>query len=125
MAALSPARKRIAILIVLVGSVLIGERVLSLVAADGDVVAPVARQSASAAEGGARTAVAANDKTELRLRTDRLDARQQALAVKEPSARAPQPKASLFDSVSWRPPDRKSTRLNSSHLDLSRMPSSA
>ena len=104
MAALSPARKRIAILIVLVGSVLIGERVLSLAAADDDVVAPVARQSARAAEGGARTVVAANDKTELRLRTDRLDARQQALAVKEPSTRAPQPKANLFDSVSWRPP---------------------
>ena len=104
MAALSPTRKRIAILIVVVGSVLIGERVLSLAAADDDVVAPVARQGARAAEGGARTAAAAGEKTELRLRTDRLDARQQALAIKEPSARALQTMAGLFDSVSWRPP---------------------
>ena len=105
MAALSPARKRIAILIVVVGSALIGERLLSLAAADGDVVAPATRPGARAADSSARApASTGNDKTELRLRTDRLDARQQALAAKEPSARAPQPKAGLFDSVSWRPP---------------------
>lgn len=103
MAAMSPIRKRIAILIVVVGSVLIGERVLSMAAADDDIVAPVTRPGARAADGGARTAAAATDKTDLRLRTDRLDARQQALAAKDASARAPQPQANPFDSVSWRP----------------------
>lgn len=104
MAALSPTRKRIAILIVVVGSVLIGERVLSLAKADDDdIVAPVARPGARAADGAARTVASGSDKNEVRLRTDRLDARQQALAAKEPSARAPQPQANPFDSVSWRP----------------------
>lgn len=104
MAALSPNRKRIAVLIVVVGSALIGERVLSLAAAEDDVVAPAARQGARAADSGTRAVAAGNDKTDLRLRTDRLDARQQALATKEPRARAPQPQAGPFDSVSWRPP---------------------
>ena len=109
-APLSPTRKRIVILIVVVGSVMIGERVMSLAMAEEDgVVAasvrPSVRPSRSDA-GGSGNAGNPNiaDKTDLHLRTERLDARQQALAATEARARAPQPKASLFDSVSWRPP---------------------
>lgn len=109
-APLSPTRKRIAILIVVVGSVLIGERVMSLaMAEDDEVVAAAVRPSVrptrsdAGGTGNSGNTKSAN-KTDLRLRTERLDARQQALAATEARARAPQPKASLFDSVSWRPP---------------------
>ena len=115
-APLSPTRKRIAILIVVVGSVLIGERVMSLaMAEDDEVVAAAVRPSARPTRsdaGGSGNSGNPNiaDKTELRLRTERLDAREQALAAAAARARAPQPKANLnpnpnpFDSVSWRPP---------------------
>lgn len=104
MAELSPNRKRVAILIVVVGSVLIGHRVLTLSEDDDSVVAPATRQSTRPAETGERAAAGGAEPSDLRLRLDRLDAREQALAALEPRARAPQPKAGLFDSVSWRPP---------------------
>jgi hypothetical protein len=104
MAELSPNRKRVAILVVVVGSALIGHRVVTLSDADEGVVVPAAPQSTRPAETGARAVAGGADPSDLRLRLDRLDAREQALAALEPRARAPQAKAGLFDSVSWRPP---------------------
>lgn len=101
MAALSPNRKRAALAIVLVGSVLIGHRVMSLAAADDEIVAPVARPNARSTDGGGAGAVV-SDRADLVLRTERLDARQQALASQQVSV--PQPQPSLFGSGSWRPP---------------------
>jgi hypothetical protein len=104
MADLSPSRKRVAMLIVVVGSALIGHRVLTVSDTDDGVVAAVARQGTPRAETGARAGAGGADPSDLRLRLDRLDARDQALAALQPRVRAPQPKAGLFDSVSWRPP---------------------
>ena len=98
MAELTPARKRMAVLIIVIGSALIGERVVALMAGDDEVVAPV-----SHARRRPRTEpapAAADSDNSAAVRIDRLVARQQAL---EADAGDVQP-ASLFDAVSWQPP---------------------
>jgi hypothetical protein len=97
MAAMTPARKRIAIAVVVLGGALIAERVIELSGADEPVVEAAAprrvRSAAAAAEGqGGDTA----------LRLDRLDDRQRTLLASAQSAKAVQPP--LFKEVDWTPP---------------------
>jgi hypothetical protein len=102
MAQMNPTRKRIAVVIVVVGSALIGERVYSLAAADIQVD-PVAaaprltpRNPASDVENESAPPASVS------LRIDRLDARQRALS--ESAAAVPEPRQrGLFDNVNWQP----------------------
>ena len=95
MAEMSPARKRVAVAIVVIGAALIAEQVYTLATApDSDVIAPVAKRSKS------RTAVAdAAPASTGEVRLDRLDARQQALAASAPAKTDKTPP--LFESVAW------------------------
>ena len=96
MAAMTPARKRIAIAIVVLGGALIAERVIELTGADEPVVeaaAPRRVRSAGATAQGQGGATA--------LRFDRLEDRQHALDAANESARtAPSP---LFGATNWTP----------------------
>lgn len=97
MAELTPARKRAAVLIIVIGSALIGERVVALMSGDDEVVAPASHlRSRSHAE----PASAAGDTSSSGVRIDRLVARQQALAADADDA----PPELLFDAASWQPP---------------------
>lgn len=100
MAELTPARKRMAALIIVIGSALIGERVVALMAEDDEVVAPVPHARSRPRTEPAATAV---DSANAEVRIDRLVARQQAL---EADADDVLP-TSLFDAVSWQPPAAK------------------
>ena len=94
MAAMTPARKRAAIAIVVLGSALIAERVIELSTADEPVVeaaAPRRVRSATAPGQGGATA----------LRVDRLEDRQHALAAANESARTTTP--TLFGTTHWAP----------------------
>ncbi len=99
MAAMTPARKRIAIAIVVLGSALIAERVIELSGGDDEPVvaaaaAPKRVRSAGAATEGQGGATS--------LRVDRLEDRQHALADSNDSARtAP---SALFGATNWAPP---------------------
>jgi len=109
MAAMSPARKRIAILIVAVGGALIVERVVALSGGEPEISAAVQPRRARAPESAGTepndaptSATAASS-----VRLDRLDARQRAVQVitQPGTPRAAQPL--LFDAVSWQPPAPK------------------
>ena len=91
MAAMTPARKRIAIAIVVLGGSLIAERVIELSGADEPVVeaaAPRRVRSAAATNEGQGGVTA--------LRFDRLEDRQHALEAAHESA-------TLFGTTSWAP----------------------
>lgn len=104
MAELTPSRKRVAMLIVVVGSALIGERVVALMGGDAEVVEPAA-PSASRLRAQPRSIAskAAPDTLAVGVQFGRLDARQRALADDADSA----PQKNLFDTVSWQPPAAK------------------
>ena len=102
MAEMSPARKRIAIGIVVVGSVLIGERVVALMTGDAEVV-EVRPQSVSRPRAQQTTASADPSASELQL--DRLDARQRALARSDLDVGSAG--ATGFDPTAWQPPPSK------------------
>ena len=106
MAELTPARKRVAMLIVVVGSALIGERVVALMGSDDQVVEPAA-PSASRLRAPPRATAsnAAPDASAVGVQLGRLDARQRALAD-DADADGVQQKT-LFDAVSWQPPAAK------------------
>ena len=97
---MSPMRKRIAILIVAVGSGLIAERTLSLAGTEPEVVEPPVRtrtaRNVPAGQGGASAPAAG-------VRFDRLDARQRTFEAAEPAAAGSAPEPALFASVSWAP----------------------
>lgn len=97
MAELTPVRKRMAVLVIVIGSALIGERVVALMAGDDEVVAPV---SHARSRPRAEPAPAGADSANAEVRIDRLVARQQALEADADDA----PPANLFDAVSWQPP---------------------
>lgn len=104
---MTPVRKRLAMLIVVVGAVLIGVRVYSLATADGEAVgsgAPVPpKRAGSAAAAGALDAASAPPAG---LRFDRLDARQLALSERvDPWPRTHQP--TPFGIVAWQAPAPK------------------
>lgn len=112
-----PSRKRLAMLVVAVGSALIVERVVALSAGEGVEAAetraarvaqplddradeaPAARNAADTLDAPQRTA-ASNPEGELRL--DRLARRLEA-----PAAASTAPRGTLFDVVSWQPPAPK------------------
>lgn len=100
MAAMSPTRKRVLLLIVLVGSGLIAERTLSLAGEDDNVVQPPVR-SRPARAAVASDATASSPATGVRF--DRLEARQRALDAADPKTTRGAPKPALFASVSWAP----------------------
>lgn len=102
MAAAHPMRKRLAILIVVVGSALIGERLLALAAADAEVVAPVAAKRTGRDAAADAPAAAPSG-----LRLDRLDARQLELAEGTDPAAPGASRPVLFDSVAWQAPVAK------------------
>jgi hypothetical protein len=95
MAEMSPARKRLATAVVVIGTALIAEQVYSLATApDSDVIAPVTKRAKprTVAADAAPESVGA-------VRLDRLDARQQALAASAPGKTDRTPP--LFESVAW------------------------
>ncbi len=111
---MSPVRKRIAILIVLVGSALLAERLMALASADDtEVVQPVVPKRVAGGVADAARAASAKDAAALsaappgRLRLDRLDARLQALSDSADSPAPTTPRPALFDIVSWQPPAPK------------------
>lgn len=103
MAAPSPSRRQVALLVVVIGGALLVERGVALTSPEPEVVGPrlaatSARANRQRAEG--RTAASAPPAA---LRLDRLDARAQALSEADDSTppRAQQP--ALFDPVTWDP----------------------
>ena len=103
MADMTPARKRMAILIVVVGSALIGERVVALLGDGAEVVAPSANSPTRLRAKSRDTASnAAPDASAVGVQLGRLDARQRSLADDaDDDSAAP---TTLFDAVSWQPP---------------------
>lgn len=98
---MTPSRKRLSILIVLVGAVLIVERAMSLAGKEPEVVEPSVRSRptrAAPTDDGKATAPVAS------VRLDRLEARQQALDAADERKPAGAPKPAPFGSVSWAPP---------------------
>ncbi len=91
-------------LIIVVGSALIGERVVALMGSDDQVVEPAA-PSASRLRAQPRSTAsnASLDASAGGVQLGRLDARQRALADDADSA----PQNNLFDAVSWQPPAAK------------------
>lgn len=100
MAEMTPARKRIAIAILMVGGVLTVERVIALGTEDDSVVAPAAPRPARAPS--AARASAKNDAAAVALRLDRLDGRQATL--KDPGDPDQAAQYQLFNATSWAPP---------------------
>lgn len=106
MAELTPARKRVAMLIVVVGSALIGERVVALMGSDAEVVGPASASSSRLRAKPRSTASnSAPDASAAGVQLGRLDARQRSLAD-DADAESPS-QASLFGAVSWQPPAAK------------------
>lgn len=109
MAEMTRNRKRIAMLIVVVGSALIGERVYSLAAPESDeagkVVVSTRAQRSAAADGEAEGASAPH----AALRLDRLDARLKALSDTDIATdkHADAEPRGLFDAVAWQAPTAK------------------
>lgn len=107
MAEMTRNRKRIAMLIVVVGSALIGERVYSLAAPDSDeadkVVVPKRAQRSAATDSEAESASA----PPAALRLDRLDARQKASSDTATDKHADAERRGLFDAVAWQAPVAK------------------
>lgn len=108
MAEMTSTRKRLAILVVMVGSALIAQRVYSLATDDGAAVQPdepaAPRLVRSAAPGSAHDGASP---LPAGLHIDRLDARKLALSERlDPWSRAQQ--ITPFDSVTWQAPAPKS-----------------
>ena len=102
MAEMSPTRKRIAMLIVVVGSALIGERVVTLTS-DGDEAAEPAPVKRPRSQGRpASSEVDAGASSADTVQAERLDARQRALADGADAAAARSSAArALFEPVAW------------------------
>jgi len=102
MAEMSPTRKRIAMLIVVVGSALIGERVVTLMSDGDEVVVPASVKRPRTQARPASSESVAGTSSAGSVQFERLDARQRALAdgadalaARESAARA------LFEPVAW------------------------
>lgn len=105
MAELTPTRKRVAILIVVLGSALIGERVMTLMGDDTDGVEPSSKPTARA-RSAVRRESGEPEPSASRVRLDRLDARRQMLADGD-ALHSGSSEAALFGPVSWQPPVAK------------------
>lgn len=101
---MTPTGKRVAILIVVVGSALIGARVMTMMGDDSTVVEPVSKPKARARSVALR-ASGEPDASSHRVRLDRLDARRQMLADND-ALRSPE--IPVFAVVSWQPSAPKS-----------------
>lgn len=99
---MTPARQRMALLIVVVGSALIGERVVALMDPDASVVEPAARASNRPRTPPRSPASGPLEASAARLQTDRLD--RERLALADADGDTP---ATVFDAVSWQPPAAK------------------
>ena len=99
MAEMSPTRKRIAMLIVVVGSALIGERVVTLMSDGDEAVEPAAVKRPRSQGRPASSEVDPSASSADTVQAERLDARQRALAdaaaARSSAARA------LFEPVAW------------------------
>ena len=94
-----PVRQRIALLIVMVGSALIGERVVALMGDDSQVVEPATRAANRPRNAQRPSSSSPTESSATRVQLDRLDRTRQS-ASDEPDDSP----AAVFDAVSWRPP---------------------
>jgi hypothetical protein len=101
MDAMSATRKRWLMLSLLIGSVLIAERALSLASVEAEVAEPAARSRASRPSAPAAVAETAPAAT---VRLDRLEARQKELEMADDSRPRGAAQLAPFGSVSWAPP---------------------
>lgn len=102
MAEMSPNRKRIAVLIVVVGSALIGERVMTLMSDGAEVVEPAVASRGKPRSTLASSAAATTPPSATVVQLERLAARQRALAdASAAAAPARTPQAALFEPVAW------------------------
>lgn len=99
---MTPARQRLALLIVVIGSALIGERVVALMGDDAQVVEPTPRASNRPRTALKSSSSGSTEASTLRVQLDRLD-RDRLASSDDPDARDDLP-AAVFDAVSWRPP---------------------
>lgn len=103
---MTPGRKRMALLIVVVGSALIGERVVALMDSDASVVEPT-RQATNRLRATPRVPTSSSaDSSAARVQLERLDRARQALS--EDTDADDQAPTVVFDVVSWQPPAVKS-----------------
>lgn len=117
MAEMTRNRKRVAMLIVVVGIALIGERVYSLATSERDEADPVVVPKRAQRSAAANSEVESASAAPAGLRLDRLDARQKGLSVAvsataaataSPNAkRADVERFGLFDPVAWQLPTAK------------------
>ena len=102
MAEMSPTRKRIAMLIVVVGSALIGERVVTLMSDGDEAVEPAAVKRPRSQGRPASSEVDPSASSADTVQAERLDARQRALADGADAAAARSSAArALFEPVAW------------------------
>ena len=101
MAAMTPARKRIALAIVWIGGALIAERVIALSGDSGEEVVAAVPAKRTSAPSAPRTS-AKSTAASASLRLDRLDDRQHSLQDTDAADQAPPP--GLFTSTNWAPP---------------------
>lgn len=99
---MTPARKRMALLIVVVGSALIGERVVALMGDDASVVEPATRAANRPRAAQRSSSSSPAEASAARVQLDRLDRTRQALSD-EADARD-ESQAAVFYAVSWQPP---------------------
>lgn len=102
MAEMSPTRKRIAMLIVVVGSALIGERVVTLVSGDSEVVEPATGKRATPrAKAGSGESGAADGRSAATVQLERLEARQRSLVDRDAGRAGNSTAGDLFEPVAW------------------------
>lgn len=102
MAEMSPTRKRIAMLIVVVGSALIGERVVTLMSGDSEVVEPATGKRATPrAKAGSGESGAADGRSAATVQLERLEARQRSLVDRDASRAGNSTAGDLFEPVAW------------------------
>ena len=102
---MTPARKRMALLIIVVGSALIGERVVALVEGEATVVEPTTKLSGRARTERRYPSSDPREPSLARVQTDLLDRHRQTLSGEADSDGVAN--AMVFDAVSWQPPALK------------------
>lgn len=99
---MTPARQRLALLIVVIGSALIGERVVALMGDDTQVVEPTPRASNRPRTPLKSPPPSPTEASTTRVQLDRLD--RNRLTSADESDAGDDSQAAVFDAVSWRPP---------------------
>ena len=102
MAEMTPTRKRIAMLIVVVGGALLAERMVTLMSDDNEIVEPSAGQRTRPRANVTASDAGAESTSALTVQIERLDARQRALSERSEAVALPATgSAALFDAISW------------------------